>query len=49
MRVMQTGIPQISNEELVNVGDKSRWMLSSKVPLHGGTGEVVGWSASCVT
>ena len=42
VRVMESGMPQIDQEERVRFGDQEKWILSSKIPLRNEEGEVVG-------
>ncbi|MFO0929919.1 MAG: response regulator [Gemmataceae bacterium] len=42
-RVMRTGQPLLNHEELlITAGREAHWLLTTKVPLRGGDGEVVG-------
>ncbi len=41
-RVMETGRPLLNKGELVPQGESLNWLITSKIPLYGRKGEVVG-------
>jgi PAS domain S-box-containing protein len=42
-RILQTGVGMINHEELlIDAAGNARWLSTTKVPLHGGAGELIG-------
>jgi PAS domain S-box-containing protein len=42
-RILATGTPLVNQEELlIDAGGKARWLSTTKVPLRGGEGELIG-------